>query len=119
MHARIDLALAQVVSHGADIINGFALHAGASVIEVMPVQQFQYGCPCDMYRRMYGYGGATVLHYQMVTSNGSRAVSTEARKKGTYNSDLFLPWDALQPALAHIVNVGGRRANYRFRRFPY
>ena len=38
---------------GADIINGFGMHAGASVVEVMPVHQ--KGCPCDMYRRMYTY----------------------------------------------------------------
>ena len=93
--------------------------AGASVVEVMPVQQFQYGCPCDMYRRMYSVGGPTVLHYQLTTRNGSRAVSTEARKKGTYNSDLFVPWPALRDALAHIVQVGGRKAHYKFRRFPY
>ena len=61
-----------VVSHGADVINGFAMHAGASIIEVMPVHQA--GCPCDMYRRMYTYQGPTVLHYQMVSTNDSRAV---------------------------------------------
>ena len=33
-----------VVTHGADIINGFGMHAGASVLEVMPVAQFQKGC---------------------------------------------------------------------------
>ena len=42
-----------ILPHGADLINGFALHAAASVVEVMPVHQ--YGCPCDMYRRMYTY----------------------------------------------------------------
>ena len=108
-----------VVSHGADIINGFGMHAGASVLELMPPQQFQYGCPCDMYRRMYSYEGPTVLHYQLVTSNGSRAVSTDARKKGTYNSDLFLPWGALDTALRHVLAVGGRRASYKFKRFQY
>jgi len=28
-----------VTSHGADMINAFALHRGASVLEVMPVYQ--------------------------------------------------------------------------------
>ena len=28
-----------VTSHGADMINAFALHSGASVLEVMPVYQ--------------------------------------------------------------------------------
>lgn len=108
-----------IVPHGADIINGFAMHAGASVVEVMPVKQFQYGCPCDMYRRMYTYEGPTILHYQMTTTNASHAVSTEARKKGTYNSDLVVPWEALVPVLTHVVRVGGKRANYKFRRFEY
>lgn len=70
-----------VVPHGADIINGFGLHAGASVVEVMPIKQFQYGCPCDMYRRMYTYEGPTVFHHQLVSTNASLAVSEEPRKK--------------------------------------
>ena len=52
-----------------------------------------------MYRRMYSYEGPTVLHYQLVTSNGSRAVSTDA--------------------LRHVLAVGGRRASYKFKRFQY
>ena len=106
-----------VVTHGADIINGFGMHAGASVVEIMPVHQ--KGCPCDMYRRMYTYEGPVVFHYQLTSTNASRAVSTEPRKIGTYNSDLFVPWEALEPALAHIVAVGGRRPNYHFKRFKY
>ena len=105
-----------VVSHGADVINGFAMHAGAAVVEVMPVHQA--GCPCDMYRRMYTYQGPTVFHYQMVSHNESRAVSPMPRKR-TYHSDMHVPWQALEPALSHIVRSGGRRANYQFRRFPF
>ena len=105
-----------VVSHGADVINGLGMHAGASVVEVMPVHQA--GCPCDMYRRMYTYEGPTVFHYQMVSKNDSRAVSPMPRKH-TYHSDLELPWPALRTALEHIVATGARRANYRFRRFPF
>ena len=90
---------------------------GASVVEVMPVHR--YGCPCEMYKKLYTYQGPSVFHYQMVSTNASNAVSTEARKKGTYNSDLLLPWAALEPALAHIVQTGGLRANYRFRTFPF
>ena len=106
-----------VVSHGADVINGFGLHAGASVIEVMPVHQA--GCPCDMYRRMYTYQGPRVFHYQMWSTNASNAVSTEPRKRGTYHSDLHLPWGSLQTALEQIVQTSARRRSYRFRRFPY
>lgn len=106
-----------VVSHGADVINGFGMHAGASVIEVMPVHQA--GCPCDMYRRLYTYQGPTVLHYHLWSTNASRAVSTEPRKRGTYHSDLQVPWESLEVALRHVVRTGGRRSAYKFRRFPY
>ena len=40
-----------ILPHGADLINGFALHAAASVVEVMPVHQG--GCPCTMYKNMF------------------------------------------------------------------
>jgi hypothetical protein len=106
-----------VVSHGADVINGFGMHAGASVVEVMPVHQA--GCPCDMYRRLYTYQGPTVFHYHLWSTNASRAVSTDARKRGTYHSDLHVPWPSVETALAHIVRTGGRRSAYKFRRFPY
>ena len=66
-------------------------------------------------------GGArpVVFHYQLHSRNGSYAVSTEARKARTYNSDLRLPWGPLEAALAHTVRVGGRDADYRFRRFNF
>ena len=93
------------------------MHAGASVIEVMPVHQ--QGCPCEMYKKMYTYQGPAIFHYQMWSTNSSNAVSEEARKKGTYNSDLLLPWEALRPALEHAVQIRGRRAKYKFKRFPF
>ena len=93
-----------VMPHGADLINGFSMRRGASVIELMPVHQ--RGCPCDMYRKMYAHEGAgppSVLHYQLHSSNASYAVSKEAYKARTYNSDLFVPWRALEPVLAHVL----------------
>jgi len=96
---------------------GLAMHAGSSVIEVMPVHQ--RGCPCDMYKTLYTFQGHSIFHYQMRSTNASNAVSVEARKKGTYNSDLFLPWTALRLALDHVVKTGGQRNNYRFLRFPF
>ena len=89
------------------------------MVMVPVIDSCEFSCPCDMYRRMYGYEGPTVFHYQMTTTNASRAVSTEPRKKGTYHSDLFVPWPALERALRHVVAVGGRRSNYNFRRFSY
>ena len=54
----------------------------------------------------------------MVSKNDSRAVSPMPRKH-TYHSDLHLPWESLEVALRHIVATGARRANYKFRRFPF
>ena len=67
---------------------------------------------------MYTYQGPTVFHYQMWSTNKSRAVSTNNRK-GTYHSDLHLPWHSLAVALEHVVHTGAKRANYKFRRFPF
>ena len=109
-----------VVSHGADVINGFGMHAGASIVEVMPVHQA--GCPCDMYRRMYTYQGPAVFHYQLVSKNASREVPRpggDRSKMGTYHSDLFVPWEAVVNALEHVVATGARRAKYAFKRFPF
>jgi capsular polysaccharide biosynthesis protein len=36
-----------ISAHGADMVNGLLLPAGASVVEVMPV--VKRGCPCSMY----------------------------------------------------------------------
>ena len=36
---RLQASDVMVTSHGADMINAFALHRGASVLEVMPVYQ--------------------------------------------------------------------------------
>ena len=55
------------------------LPQGASVVEVMPVHR--YGCPCEMYKKLYTYQGPSVFHYQMVSTNASNAVSTEVRAR--------------------------------------
>ena len=111
-----------VTSHGADMINAFALHRGASVLEVMPV--YQAGCPCKMYKQLLsseGGGAPAVLHYQLSSKNKSMAVirPDERKKLGTYHMNLILPWPTLQQALLHVLSVAGRVENYQYRTFEY
>ena len=109
-----------VTSHGADMINAFGLHRGATVLEVMPV--YQAGCPCKMYKELLsseGGGPPVVLHYQMSSKNKSMAVTTEPRKMGTYHMNLLLPWPTLQQALLHVLGVAGRVDNYEYKTFDY
>lgn len=46
--------------HGADMTNAFALHAGTSVVELLP--PIRNGCPCTMYQRMFA-AEPQVFHY--------------------------------------------------------
>ena len=116
----VDVADVMVTSHGADMINAFGLHRGATVLEVMPV--YQAGCPCKMYKELLsseGGGPPVVLHYQMSSKNKSMAVTTEPRKMGTYHMNLLLPWPTLQQALLHVLGVAGRVDNYEYKTFDY
>ena len=60
-----------VTSHGADMINAFAMRKHATVFEVMPV--YQAGCPCKMYKELLsneGGAGPVILHYQLASRHG-------------------------------------------------
>ena len=81
----------------------------------------QLSPPCSPLRLsepLFSPSDSPVFYYQLTSKNDSRAVSPEPRKF-TYHSDLHLPWPALEAALRHVVRVGGKRANYKFRRFPF
>ena len=39
-----------VSPHGADLVNGFGLHDGASVVEVVP--PYTKGCPCHIFQEL-------------------------------------------------------------------
>ena len=100
--------------HGADLINALALHAGASVLEVLPVKR--YGCPCLFFKYMFSSEPDKVFHYQAASLNATFA-SGPFRK--TFHGDVALPPSVMRSALGHIVNVGGRPSRYKFRRFEY
>ena len=103
--------------HGADMTNALGMHAGASVLEVIPVHT--RGCPCDKFRQVFGMEPRTLYHYTAQSRNASYATSTTRPLAGTYNSDLYLPPAVLEAALQHVVDVGGDPARYRFRTFEY
>lgn len=103
--------------HGADMTNALSMHAGASVLEVIPV--YTQGCPCDTFRRVFGMEPRAVLHYTARSRNASYATSTARPYAGTYHSDLHLPPAVLVAALQRVVEVNGDPARYRFASFAY
>ena len=86
-----------VCPHGADIINGLALHAGAAVVEVMP--RSTQGCPCNKYRELFGTQDQ-VVHYQLAFSDRASPMG------GTYNDDLHVPWE---PGLRGVLEAAVQR----------
>ena len=103
--------------HGADMTNAFALHAGASVVELLP--PIRSGCPCTMYQRMFA-AEPQVFHYTASTTNKSHATRTgPANIHGTYSSDFIVPVSVTERILEHVVLVGGRPENFRTADFRY
>ena len=69
--------------------NGLVLHAGATVVELLP--PIMAGCPCGMYQGQFR-AERHLLHYTASTVNRSAAVRTGAKNTwGTYNSDFMMP----------------------------
>ena len=103
--------------HGADMTNAFALHAGASVVELLP--PIRNGCPCTMYQRMFA-AEPQVFHYTASTTNKSHASRTgPANIHGTYSSDFIVPVSVTERILEHVVTVGGRPENFRTADFRF
>ena len=85
--------------------NGLVLHAGATVVELLP--PIMAGCPCGMYQGQFR-AGRHLLHYTASTVNRSAAVRTGAKNTwGTYNSDFMMPVEVTERILAHVVQTGG------------
>ena len=103
--------------HGADMTNAFALHAGASVVELLP--PITTGCPCIMYQRMLA-AEPQVFHYTASTTNKSHAKNTgPANIHGTYSSDFSVPVSVTERILEHVVTVGGWTENFRTADFRF
>ena len=94
--------------HGADLVNGLALQAGASVIEVLPV--YDQGCPCSMYKMLFTAEPFTLAYHQMQSRDtrfSTTAVTLADRR--TYNADVTVPWSDLQRVLESIANTRAAR----------
>lgn len=103
--------------HGADMTNGLALHAGATVVELLP--PITNGCPCTMYQEQFALE-RSVLHYTASTRNMSRAVRTGSpRFWDTYHSDFVAPVEVTRRILSHVLEVGGRLERFRPMDFHY
>ena len=91
--------------HGADMINGLALHAGASVIELMP--NGTRGCPCEMYQTMFTspLDGPAPFYYRLQPSTDANQAIMRARRN--YNMDISVPWEAIQNVLDIVTHVNG------------
>ena len=101
-------------SHGADMINALAMHAGASVVEVMP--PILRGCPCSIYQSLFSATAEAgrILPYTASTHNRSYAVPwNEPKYSGTYNSDILLPTSVITQILERVVQVDGQLQLYR------
>ena len=97
--------------HGADLINGLGMHAGSSVLEIMPTHRAF--CPCDFFRSLFAAERSKIFHYTASSSNHSHSIGR------TYNADLVPPEDVLHRALAVVMEVGGRPELYKFKDFEY
>ena len=103
-----------VSPHGADMINGLALHAGASVIEVLPPLK-DAGCPCGTFRDLYALERSKIFYFAMATSNRSLALDHGFG----FHSDILVPPPALKAALDRVLSVKGDPKLYRVREFAY
>jgi len=91
------------------------MHAGASVIEVMPVHK--RGCPCLMYEVLFTHpADNNVQYFRLDSSNQSRQAKSlrrgESFSADSYSHDHYLPWAALRRVLAHVVHLNGSHEKY-------
>ena len=104
--------------HGGDLINGFALHAGASVVEMLPVER--PGCPCHVFRELYASDSRRIFHYTASTSNRSFTTPRCQRCRIRFQTaDLILPVTVLKAALERVAEVAGDPQKYQHKEFKF
>ena len=104
-----------VSPHGADVVNGLAMRAGAALVEVMPITGLDE-CPCHVFKQLFTAESA-VFYFRLHSRNRSYVVE---RRRGTrawqenmtMHADLMPPWTALHTALTRIIGLGGSRERY-------
>ena len=93
-----------VSMHGADLINGLMMHAGATVVEITPV--VKANCPCDMLRPMFlAPADRAMQHIRLDSTNRSHM---SGPLHGTMHADHFVPWPSIRRALETVLDIGGR-----------
>lgn len=107
---RVDVLIGM---HGGDLVNGLLQHAGASVLEILPVHRA--GCPCDTFRKVFASERGKIFHYTAASRNVS---FVRGRDRGM-NSDIELPPSVMTAALKRIVEVRGERSQYVYRQFAF
>ena len=95
--------------HGSDVLNGFAFHSGASVVEVLPVHR--RGCPCRVSAELYLAAERRLCYYSLESSNASNALPLPPQH-GRFDHDLHVAWPALARLLEHIVSLRGDLRRY-------
>ena len=107
-------------SHGADLLNGLLMHAGASIIEVRgALFTASLGVWAAWYEWMYGFDDV-VHHYALQLGlNDTVGAASLAAQHGssltphhTWNLPLEPPFDELMRVLRTIVDVNGQRERY-------
>ncbi|KAL1510630.1 hypothetical protein AB1Y20_006931 [Prymnesium parvum] len=99
--------------HGGDLINGLMLHAGASVVEVLPLKRA--GCPCETFKRVFASEPGKVFHYVAKSDNMS---FLRGRNRGMH-SDMVVPVEVVERALERVIHVQGDPRKYRFHEIRY
>lgn len=103
-----------VSPHGADVVNALKLHAGASLVEVMPVLTKLPNQDCTVCHGVLGdymmafRAEPQLHHYRLFTDQSEYSVRAGGH---VYDSSLRLPWGALQSVLEDIVTHGATSRN--------
>ena len=99
---------------GADLVNGLALHAGATILEVLPVSRG--GCQCDMYQKLFAREPSKLFHYAAASTDRRHASGSRGRG---YDENVALPAPVLFAVLGEVVRVDAQPSRYAYRVFEY
>jgi hypothetical protein len=97
VHAPIHNVDILVTPHGSDVINALKMHAGASLVEIMPIHR--RACPCSDLKDLIRTENQ-IRHYRLFTDVPSYASGAAA---SGMDADLMLPWGALAAVLDDIT----------------
>ena len=88
-----------VTAHGSGMFNALQMHAGASLVEVLPVST--NGCPCDQHKGLFA--SERKLRHYLLRSLDPACTNATVRQKLTYNRPVHLPWEVLRSVLDDVM----------------